>query len=150
MWTSRDKYGDISLMDPCISGMRDDGQSSPRPCDPDWRVYDRLVHATRAAPNRSIPIIRTIEVHDQEFYTRLGMRRQYAWLLWHSKIALSWDMAQRLHQEFGISFEELGQVEREIPAKPRGRPPKPLPTETPKGRQRRPRKRPREEGTAQA
>jgi hypothetical protein len=82
----------------------------------------------------------------KEFYTRLGMRKQYAWLLWHSKIALSWEMAQRLHREFGISFDELGQVERETPAKPRGRPPKPLPTEMPKGRQRRPRKRPREEG----
>jgi plasmid maintenance system antidote protein VapI len=73
----------------------------------------------------------------KEFYTRLGVRKQYAWLLWHSKIALSWDMAQRLHREFGISFEEMEQVERETPAKPRGRPPRRPPEETPKRRQRR-------------
>jgi transcriptional regulator with XRE-family HTH domain len=54
---------------------------------------------------------------------RLGLRKQYAWLLWHGKIALSVDMMRRLHGELGIPLEALMQVERAEPAKRRGRPP---------------------------
>ena len=62
---------------------------------------------------------------------RLGLTKQYAWLLWHGKIALSSDMLRRLHGELGIPLEALMQVERAKPAQRRGR--KPL-RPPPKGR----------------
>jgi transcriptional regulator with XRE-family HTH domain len=62
---------------------------------------------------------------------RLGLTKQYAWLLWHGKIALSSDMMRRLHGELDIPLEALVQIERETPAKRRGR--KPL-HQRPKGR----------------
>ena len=62
---------------------------------------------------------------------RLGLTKQYAWLLWHGKIALSSDMLRRLHVELGIPLDVLLQVERAEPAKRRGR--KPL-RQPPKGR----------------
>lgn len=54
---------------------------------------------------------------------RLGLRKQYAWLLWHGTIALSSDMMRRLHGELGVPLEALMQVERAKPAKRRGRKP---------------------------
>ena len=54
---------------------------------------------------------------------RLGLRKQYAWLLWHGTIALSADMMRRLHGELGVPLEALLQVERATPAKRRGRKP---------------------------
>jgi transcriptional regulator with XRE-family HTH domain len=54
---------------------------------------------------------------------RLGLTKQYAWLLWHGKIALSSDMMRRLHGELGVPLEALMQVERAEPAKRRGRKP---------------------------
>ena len=62
---------------------------------------------------------------------RFGLRKQYAWLLWHGTIALSAAMLRRLHGELGIPPEVLLQVERAKPAKRRGR--KPLQAR-PKGR----------------
>jgi transcriptional regulator with XRE-family HTH domain len=58
-----------------------------------------------------------------ELRQRLGLTKQYAWMLWHGKIALSADMMRRLHGELGIPLEALMQVERATPAKRRGRPP---------------------------
>jgi len=58
-----------------------------------------------------------------ELRRRLDLTKQYAWLLWHGKIALSADMMRRLHGELGIPLEPLMQVERAEPAKRRGRPP---------------------------
>jgi transcriptional regulator with XRE-family HTH domain len=58
-----------------------------------------------------------------ELRQRLGLTKQYAWMLWHGKIALSSDMLRRLHGELGIPLEALIQVERAQPAKRRGRPP---------------------------
>jgi transcriptional regulator with XRE-family HTH domain len=52
---------------------------------------------------------------------RLGLRKQYAWMLWHGKIGLSAAMLRRLHAELGIPLEELLQVERATPAKAAGR-----------------------------
>ena len=66
-----------------------------------------------------------------ELSQRLALTKQYAWLLWHGKIALSSDMMRRLHGELGVPLEALMQVERETPAKRRGR--KPL-RQRPKGR----------------
>jgi transcriptional regulator with XRE-family HTH domain len=54
---------------------------------------------------------------------RLGLTKQYAWLLWHGKIALSADMMRRLHRELGVPLDVLLQVERAEPAKRRGRKP---------------------------
>lgn len=65
------------------------------------------------------------------FRQRLGLTKQYAWLLWHGKIALSADMMRRLHGELGVLLDALLQVERAEPAKRRGR--KPLGS-TPKSR----------------
>jgi plasmid maintenance system antidote protein VapI len=56
---------------------------------------------------------------------RLDLTKQYAWMLWHGKIALSRDMLVRLHTELGIPVEALLQVERAQPAKRRGRPRQP-------------------------
>jgi transcriptional regulator with XRE-family HTH domain len=56
-----------------------------------------------------------------ELAKRLGIRKQYAWLLWHGSIALSLEMAKRLHEEIGIPLDQLIQVERREPAKKRGR-----------------------------
>jgi transcriptional regulator with XRE-family HTH domain len=61
---------------------------------------------------------------------RLGLTKQYAWLLWHGKIALSVDMLRRLHGELGVPLEALMQVERAEPAKRRGRPPQRQPRST--------------------
>jgi transcriptional regulator with XRE-family HTH domain len=55
---------------------------------------------------------------------RLGLTKQYAWLLWHGKIALSADMMRRLHGELGVPLDALLQVERAEPAKRRGRKPR--------------------------
>jgi transcriptional regulator with XRE-family HTH domain len=57
------------------------------------------------------------------FRQRLGLTKQYGWMLWHGKIALSADMMRRLHGELEIPLEALMQVERATPAKRRGRPP---------------------------
>jgi antitoxin component HigA of HigAB toxin-antitoxin module len=54
----------------------------------------------------------------------LGLRKQYAWLMWHGKIALSVDMARRLHDAFGAPGEVLLQITRATPAKRRGRLPR--------------------------
>jgi transcriptional regulator with XRE-family HTH domain len=54
---------------------------------------------------------------------RLDLTKQYAWLLWHGKIALSSDMLRRLHGELDIPVDVLLQVERAEPAKRRGRKP---------------------------
>jgi antitoxin component HigA of HigAB toxin-antitoxin module len=53
----------------------------------------------------------------------LGLRKQYAWLLWHGKIALSLDMARRIHETFGVPVEVLMQITRITPPKRRGRHP---------------------------
>ena len=73
-----------------------------------------------------------------EFRQGLGLTKQYAWMLWHGKIAVSADMMRRLHAELGVPLEPLLRVERATPAKPRGRPrkrpgsaPRPKPKETP-------------------
>jgi transcriptional regulator with XRE-family HTH domain len=58
-----------------------------------------------------------------ELRRRLGLTKQYAWLLWHGKIALSSDMLRRFHGEVGIPVDALLQVERAEPAKRRGRKP---------------------------
>jgi|SRR5215211_417100 hypothetical protein len=75
-------------------------------------------------PQYGIPSIVALRQH-------LGLTKQYAWLLWHGKIALSSDMLRRLHGELGIPLDVLLQVERAEPAKRRGR--KPL-RQPPKGR----------------
>ena len=54
----------------------------------------------------------------------IGVRKQYAWLLWHGKIALSLDMLRRIHEAFGVPVEVLAQVTRKTPEKRRGRLPK--------------------------
>lgn len=51
----------------------------------------------------------------------LGLPKQYTWLLWHGKIALSLDMARRIHETFSVPAEVLLQVTRETPEKRRGR-----------------------------
>jgi transcriptional regulator with XRE-family HTH domain len=61
----------------------------------------------------------------------IGLRKQYAWLLWHGKIALSLDMARRIHEAFGVPVEVLMQVTRATPPKRRGR--HPLKGRTPDG-----------------
>ena len=66
-----------------------------------------------------------------ELCQRLGLRKQYAWLLWHGKIALSVAMLRQLHDELGVPLEDLLRVERAVPAKAAGR--KPL-RQKPKGR----------------
>ncbi len=53
----------------------------------------------------------------------IGVRKQYAWLLWHGKIALSLDMARRVHETFGVPVEVLMQITRATPPKRRGRQP---------------------------
>jgi transcriptional regulator with XRE-family HTH domain len=53
----------------------------------------------------------------------LGLRKQYAWLLWHGKIALSLELLRRIHATFGVPVEVLMQVTRATPAKRRGRHP---------------------------
>jgi plasmid maintenance system antidote protein VapI len=55
---------------------------------------------------------------------RLGLTKQYAWLLWHGKIGLSAEMIERLHQELGLAYETLHQVKRERPPQRRGRKPR--------------------------
>jgi transcriptional regulator with XRE-family HTH domain len=64
----------------------------------------------------------------------LSLRKQYAWLMWHGKIALSLDMLRRIHQTFGVPVEVLAQVTRETPAKRRGRLPKQAQAPSPSGR----------------
>jgi transcriptional regulator with XRE-family HTH domain len=54
----------------------------------------------------------------------IGVRKQYAWLLWHGKIALSLDMLRRVHEAFDVPVEVLAKVTRETPEKRRGRLPK--------------------------
>jgi antitoxin component HigA of HigAB toxin-antitoxin module len=53
----------------------------------------------------------------------LGLRKQYAWLLWHGKIDLSVDMVRRIHEAFKVPVEVLLQITRETPPKRRGRRP---------------------------
>ena len=58
------------------------------------------------------------------FRQRLGLTKQYAWMLWHGKIALSVKMIRRLYGELAIPLEILIQVGRATPARPSGRPTK--------------------------
>jgi transcriptional regulator with XRE-family HTH domain len=66
-----------------------------------------------------------------ELCQRLGLTKQYGWMLWHGKIAVSANMMRRLHGELGVPLEALIQVKRATPAKRQGR--KPL-RQRPKGR----------------
>jgi antitoxin component HigA of HigAB toxin-antitoxin module len=59
----------------------------------------------------------------------IGVRKQYAWLLWHGKIALSLDLARRIHETFKVPLEVLLQVTRATPPKRRGRRPRTTPPE---------------------
>jgi transcriptional regulator with XRE-family HTH domain len=61
----------------------------------------------------------------EAFWRRLGVTKQYGWLLWHGKIGLSGPMIKGIHDTFEIPLEELVLVEREIPPKRRGPQPKP-------------------------
>ena len=61
----------------------------------------------------------------EAFWRRLGVTKQYGWLLWHGKIGLSGPMIKRIHDTFGIPLEDLVLVERETPARRRGPRPKP-------------------------
>ena len=61
----------------------------------------------------------------EAFWRRLGVTKQYGWLLWHGKIGLSGPMIKRIHETFDIPLEELVLVEREAPPKRRGPRPKP-------------------------
>jgi transcriptional regulator with XRE-family HTH domain len=54
----------------------------------------------------------------------LGLRKQYAWLLWYGKIALSLELLRRIHETFGVPVEVLAQVTRATPPKRRGRKPR--------------------------
>ena len=58
------------------------------------------------------------------FRRRLGVTKQYGWLLWHGKVGLSGPMIKRIHDEFKIPLEALVLVERETPRKRPGPPPK--------------------------
>jgi transcriptional regulator with XRE-family HTH domain len=80
------------------------------------RVQDVLLK--ELLPTYDIPTIAALR-------TRLNLTKQYAWMLWHGKIALSAEMMKRLHHELQIPLEPLLQVERAIPQKPRGRPRRP-------------------------
>ena len=51
----------------------------------------------------------------------IGVRKQYAWLLWHGKIALSVDMVRRIREAFGVPVDVLLQITRATPPKRRGR-----------------------------
>jgi antitoxin component HigA of HigAB toxin-antitoxin module len=51
----------------------------------------------------------------------LGLRKQYAWLVWHGKVGLSLEMLRRIHETFNVPIEVLMQVTRATPAKRRGR-----------------------------
>jgi antitoxin component HigA of HigAB toxin-antitoxin module len=51
----------------------------------------------------------------------IDVRKQYAWLLWHGKIALSLDMLRRIHAAFNVPVEVLMQITRVTPPKRRGR-----------------------------
>jgi transcriptional regulator with XRE-family HTH domain len=54
----------------------------------------------------------------------LGLPKQYAWLLWHGKIALSLELLRRIHDTFGVPVEVLMQVTRATPPQRRGRKPR--------------------------
>jgi transcriptional regulator with XRE-family HTH domain len=54
----------------------------------------------------------------------LGLPKQYAWLLWHGKIALSLELLRRIHDTFRVPVEVLTQVTRATPEKRRGRKPR--------------------------
>jgi transcriptional regulator with XRE-family HTH domain len=54
----------------------------------------------------------------------LGLPKQYAWMLWHGKVALSLELLRRIHDVFGVPVEVLAHVERATPAKRRGRKPR--------------------------
>lgn len=53
----------------------------------------------------------------------LGLPKQYAWLMWHGKIALSVDMARRIQETFKVPGDVLLQITRATPEKRRGRRP---------------------------
>jgi len=62
----------------------------------------------------------------------LGLPKQYAWLLWHGKIALSLELLRQIHETFGVPVEVLAQITRATPAKRRGRKPlRPPPKDRP-------------------
>jgi transcriptional regulator with XRE-family HTH domain len=68
----------------------------------------------------------------EAFWRRLGVTKQYGWLLWHGKIGLSGAMIKRIHDTFEIPLEELVLVERATPPKRRGpqrKPPRQSPEE---------------------
>jgi hypothetical protein len=68
----------------------------------------------------------------EAFWRRLGVTKQYGWLLWHGKIGLSGPMIKRIHDTFEIPLEELVLVERATPPKRRGpqrKPPRQSPEE---------------------
>jgi transcriptional regulator with XRE-family HTH domain len=69
-----------------------------------------------------------------DFGRRLGISKQHAWLLWIGRTLPSLDMAQRIHQRLGISFEAMAALERVEPLKRRG--PRPKSPGKPKNRRR--------------
>lgn len=63
----------------------------------------------------------------------LGLRKQYAWLLWRGEVALNLERLRRIHETFGVPVEVLMQVTCATPPKRQGRKPRErLPSTPPK------------------
>jgi transcriptional regulator with XRE-family HTH domain len=66
----------------------------------------------------------------KELTHRTGLSRQHSWNLWHGSVGVGKATAKRLHEQLGIPFEELMQIDpvpaakgpRTTPPRPRGRP----------------------------
>lgn len=57
----------------------------------------------------------------QELGKKLGLSRQHAFGLWTGRDPLGLRMMRRIKEEFGISLDDLAEVDEAVPGRPRQR-----------------------------
>lgn len=57
----------------------------------------------------------------QDFARRLGLTRQHASGLWNGRDPLGLRLMRRIKEEYGISLDELAEVDEAVPGRPRER-----------------------------
>jgi hypothetical protein len=64
-------------------------EGSTRPCERGWRDHSRPVHGPAVSPDRSVSIIRTVQVHDPT--SRPQISWYLHWALEYSSFAIAYD-----------------------------------------------------------
>jgi transcriptional regulator with XRE-family HTH domain len=90
-----------------------------------------MTHVIKKLPEDiSVPILGGMLLHEiltqkgipgpSELGRRLGISKQHAWLLWHGKVLPGPELLRALRDRLDIPIDQLVELERAEPLKPRG------------------------------